>query len=97
MSDTAGRRAPSTFVISITPFTADGALDEPGLRAHLGRLGDAGIGVYLTGSGSGEGYTLDDADPGEAYVALVRRKFDPGGRLHRWCDAYVVSGDIHAT
>ena len=62
MSDTAGRRAPSTFVISITPFTADGGLDEAGLRAHLGRLGDAGIGVYLAGSGSGEGYTLDEGE-----------------------------------
>jgi 4-hydroxy-tetrahydrodipicolinate synthase len=62
MDDTASRRSPSTFVISITPFTADGALDEPGLRAHLSRLGDAGIGVYLAGSGSGEGYTLDDRE-----------------------------------
>jgi len=40
----------------------DGGLDEAGLRAHLGRLGDAGIGVYLAGSGSGEGYTLDDGE-----------------------------------
>lgn len=50
--------APSTFVISITPFTADGTLDEAGLRGHLARMRDAGIGVYLAGSGSGEGYTL---------------------------------------
>ena len=48
----------STFVISLTPFAEDGALDEPGLRAHLGRLRGSGIGVYLAGSGSGEGYTL---------------------------------------
>jgi 4-hydroxy-tetrahydrodipicolinate synthase len=51
-------RRHSTFVISLTPFTEDGALDESGLRAHLRRLGTAGIGVYLAGSGSGEGYTL---------------------------------------
>jgi len=50
--------APSTFVISITPFTADGALDEEGLRRHLRKLAASGIGVYLGGSGSGEGYTL---------------------------------------
>jgi 4-hydroxy-tetrahydrodipicolinate synthase len=49
----------STFVVSLTPFTADGAVDEDGLRRHLRRLGAAGIGVYLAGSGSGEGYTLD--------------------------------------
>jgi 4-hydroxy-tetrahydrodipicolinate synthase len=48
----------STFVISLTPFTQAGALDEEGLRAHLRRLGDSGIGVYVGGSGSGEGYTL---------------------------------------
>jgi 4-hydroxy-tetrahydrodipicolinate synthase len=48
----------STFVISLTPFREEGALDEPGLRAHLRRLRAAGIGVYLAGSGSGEGYTL---------------------------------------
>ena len=48
----------STFVISLTPFAEDGALDEAALRAHLGRLRASGIGVYLAGSGSGEGYTL---------------------------------------
>ena len=48
----------STFVISLTPFTQAGALDEEGLRDHLRRLGDSGIGVYVGGSGSGEGYTL---------------------------------------
>ncbi len=51
-------RRHSTFVISLTPFSEDGALDEAGLRAHLGRLRASGIGVYLAGSGSGEGYTL---------------------------------------
>jgi 4-hydroxy-tetrahydrodipicolinate synthase len=50
---------PSTFVISITPFDADGKLDEPGFRGHLRRLGVSGIGVYVGGGGSGEGYTLD--------------------------------------
>jgi 4-hydroxy-tetrahydrodipicolinate synthase len=48
----------STFVISLTPFTATGKLDEDGLRAHLRRLASSGIGVYLGGSGSGEGYAL---------------------------------------
>ena len=48
----------STFVVSLTPFAEDGALDEAELRAHLQRLAAAGIGVYLGGSGSGEGYTL---------------------------------------
>ena len=49
---------PATWVISLTPFTDGGKLDEAGLREHLRRLGGAGIGVYLAGSGSGEGYAL---------------------------------------
>ncbi|HEU0167681.1 MAG TPA: dihydrodipicolinate synthase family protein [Chloroflexota bacterium] len=53
---------PSTYVISLTPFTADGKLDESGLRGHYRRLAAAGIGVYVTGSGSGEGYTLSDGE-----------------------------------
>jgi 4-hydroxy-tetrahydrodipicolinate synthase len=51
---------PSVFVISITPFATDGSLDEPALRAHLDRMADAGVGVYLGGGGSGEGFTLSD-------------------------------------
>ena len=46
------------FTISITPFAADGTIDEAALRRHLRKLGDAGIGVYVGGGGSGEGYTL---------------------------------------
>ncbi len=52
----------STYVISLTPFTAAGDLDEAALRAHLQRLGRSGIGVYVAGSGSGEGYTLSRAE-----------------------------------
>lgn len=48
----------STFVISITPFTEDGTLDEVATRGHLRRMAAAGIGVYLGGGGSGEGYVL---------------------------------------
>src|SRR5581483_1652965 len=52
--------APSTYVISLTPFDADDRLDEEALRGHLRRMAAAGVGVYLGGSGSGEGYTLGD-------------------------------------
>lgn len=55
-------REASTFVISLTPFTANGALDDGALREHLRRLGRSGIGVYVAGSGSGEGYSLDRAE-----------------------------------
>jgi 4-hydroxy-tetrahydrodipicolinate synthase len=48
----------STFVISITPFAADGSFDEPGVRRHMRRMAAAGIGLYLGGGGSGEGFVL---------------------------------------
>ena len=51
-------RRPSAYVISITPFDDRGALDEPGLRAHLRRMAGCGLGVYVGGAGSGEGYSL---------------------------------------
>jgi 4-hydroxy-tetrahydrodipicolinate synthase len=52
----------STFVISLTPFDAEERLDENALRGHLRRLRESGIGVYLAGSGSGEGYTLTEEE-----------------------------------
>ena len=51
------RRA-STYVISLTPFDVEGRLDEPGFRAHLRRMAESGMGVYVGGGGSGEGFTL---------------------------------------
>jgi 4-hydroxy-tetrahydrodipicolinate synthase len=53
---------PSTFVISITPFTEAGAFDEDAIRGHLQRMAAAGIGVYLGGGGSGEGYVLSSEE-----------------------------------
>ena len=55
---TADRSRYQTFTISITPFTESGEIDEADLRRHLRRLSAAGMGVYVGGGGSGEGYTL---------------------------------------
>ncbi len=74
----AGGRNASTFVISITPFDAHEALDEAALRSHLQRLRDSGIGVYLGGSGSGEGYTLR---PDEMRRVLEIGVEELGGRV----------------
>jgi 4-hydroxy-tetrahydrodipicolinate synthase len=68
----------STFVVSITPFTDDESLDEAALRAHLQRLASSGIGVYLGGSGSGEGYTLA---PDEVRRVLEIGVEELGGRV----------------
>ena len=48
----------SAFVMSITPFATDGAFDEPALRAHLRRLRDAQVRVYVGSSASGESFSL---------------------------------------
>ena len=54
----------SVVVISLTPFDEQGRLDEPAYRRQLGRLRDAGVSVYVAGSGSSEGYsyTPDELD-----------------------------------
>jgi len=49
---------PHTYVISITTFDEDGNFDEVAYRSHLRRMAEAGVGVYVAGAGSGEGYTL---------------------------------------
>ena len=53
------QRAPSAFVCTITPFDENGDLDETALAFLLGRIGDAGIGVYLGSASPGEGHALD--------------------------------------
>ena len=60
--------APSTLVISLTPFDEHDRLDLDAFRIHLRRMRDAGIGVYVGGGGSGEGYTLTAAES----AALLR-------------------------
>ena len=52
----------SVYVISITPFSDDGAFDEAATRSHLRRMAAGGVGVYLGGGGSGEGYVLSPAE-----------------------------------
>jgi 4-hydroxy-tetrahydrodipicolinate synthase len=55
-------RTASVFVISITPFGPNGEFDEAALRGHLRRLAAGGVGVYVGGGGSGEGYAMSDAE-----------------------------------
>jgi 4-hydroxy-tetrahydrodipicolinate synthase len=55
---TASGRSSSAFVISITPFDEAGEIDEPAWRHHCQRMAAAGIGVYVGGGGSGEGFVL---------------------------------------
>jgi len=53
-----GPRPASVYAVSITPFDVTGRLDESGFREHLQRMVAAGVGVYIGGGGSGEGFVL---------------------------------------
>lgn len=63
------------FCMAATPFHEDGSLDEEGLRAHLGRLVEAGNGVYLGSGGAGEGHVLTAQE--------LRRVYDAGVEVCR--------------
>ena len=62
MAETTSGVRVAASVVAITPFDRDGRLDEGGTRAHLRRLHDAGLGIWVGGGGSGEGFTLSDAE-----------------------------------
>jgi 4-hydroxy-tetrahydrodipicolinate synthase len=47
------------FSMVVTPMDRQGRIDEEGTRAHLRRMIDAGVGVYLGSGGSGEGHALE--------------------------------------
>jgi len=59
------------IVISITPFDGAGRLDETAFRAHLRRLAEAGVSVYVGGSGSGEGYALSFEERERVFAIAV--------------------------
>ena len=62
------RRRPGPIgVMSITPFAADGSLDETLLRAHLERFAPHDLSVYLCSQGSGEGLALSTAEKQRIY------------------------------
>lgn len=51
--------AAQAWAVSITPFDAQGRLDEAATRAHFRRLAASRIGVYVGSSNAGEGFTLE--------------------------------------
>ena len=75
---TAAPRPASVFAVSITPFDADGRVDEPAFRRHLQRMVAAGVGVYVGGGGSGEGFVLT-ADERRQVLELAAEEL--GGKV----------------
>lgn len=94
---------PSSFMITVTPFDEAGELDEGLLRTHLRRIRNAGVGVYLIGSGSGEGYSLTK-DERSAVMTIGREELkghvpvrSMGCEWHNASDmvAYVREAEAH--
>jgi len=52
----------SAWVVSLTPFREDGAIDEVAFRTHLRRLSDAGQSIYVGSTNVGEGFALEEEE-----------------------------------
>lgn len=70
--------------MSITPFTADGKIDEPALRRHLRFVADRGSGIFLGALNSGEGYFLSREEIRQVYRIGV-------SELRGTCPAYAAA------
>jgi len=62
---------PGIYSMSVTPFRADGGLDEDTLRSHLRYQAAAGVGIYLGSYGSGEGHLLREREIERIYEIAV--------------------------
>ena len=62
----------SIGVMSITPFTAEGSIDEGALERHLTRLASHPLTVCLCGHGTGEGHALSLEEKAAVYRIGVR-------------------------
>ncbi|HUP71868.1 MAG TPA: dihydrodipicolinate synthase family protein [Acidimicrobiales bacterium] len=67
MSEFSHPAKPTMFSMVVTPMDGQGRLDEAGIRAHLRRQIEAGVGVYLGSGGSGEGHALTIDELGRLY------------------------------
>lgn len=74
---------PLMFSMVVTPMDAHGALWEEGIRQHLRRMVDAGVGVYLGSGGSGEGHALTLDELGTLYRIGVE---ECSGRVPVYCN-----------
>ncbi len=61
----------SIGIMSITPFSAEGEVDEEELRRHLQRFTAHDISVYVCSQGSGEGLSLSLDEKEAVYRAAV--------------------------
>jgi 4-hydroxy-tetrahydrodipicolinate synthase len=83
----------------VTPFDADGALDEPAFVSNVATYLDQGVsGIVLAGD-NGEGWSLSD-DEKVRLTVLTRELIDAGGRRAKLvvgANAILTSGVIETT
>lgn len=84
-------RKMSAIVISITPFTEKGELDEPAFRHHLGRLREAGVTSYIAGSGTSEGNSLSTEERDRVLAIAVEELKGRSPVRAMGCEPRVVS------
>jgi 4-hydroxy-tetrahydrodipicolinate synthase len=65
------KSAPRCFVMSITPFKADGSVDDDAMAAHVNRVAASGCGFYIGSPGTGEGHSLSDSELDRIYRIAV--------------------------
>jgi 4-hydroxy-tetrahydrodipicolinate synthase len=58
---------PTMFCMVVTPMDQSGEIDEDACRAHLRRMVDAGVGVYLASGGTGQGHALSPDELSRIY------------------------------
>jgi 4-hydroxy-tetrahydrodipicolinate synthase len=78
MAPSARPRAFSTYCCTVTCFNADGEIDDAAMRAHFGRIAEAGVGLYVGSPSPGEGTTLT---PLELAQILAIARDAAGGRV----------------
>lgn len=71
MADGVTPAQPTMFCMTVTAMDREGRIDEEGCRAHLRRMIDAGVGVYLGSGGSGQGHALTPEELGRVYQVGV--------------------------
>ncbi len=62
---------PRIKVVCVTPFRADGALDEAALHEVVAHHASYGFGIYMGSFGSGEGHLLTPAEVRRTYEVAV--------------------------
>ena len=63
---------PVMFCMLNTALDANQKLDEQGIKTHIDRMAEAGVGIYVGSGGSGEGSSLEIEDLDQLYKIAVK-------------------------